>query len=141
VLAAVIIPIVVIILLAIWLLLVYRANRRGGEGGHPETANPRAVPRREVAGGAFRSRGGRQVMPRREEMPAEAVSVTQDDSMGRPSAEGTTNRDPAGRPPVTRPGLVLTCQWQCGTTKPVHAFRCQGDRRSLRRCGGGHQRR
>lgn len=70
--AAVIIPIVVIIVLAIWLVLVYRAARRGGEGGEPEMGNPRAVPRREVAGGAFRSTGGRQVMPRRDATPAEA---------------------------------------------------------------------
>jgi len=74
VLAAVIVPIVVVIVLAIWLLLVYRADRHGGEGGHPETTNPRAVPRREVAGGAFRSRGGRQVAPRRDETPAEAAA-------------------------------------------------------------------
>ena len=70
--AAVIIPIVVIVLLAIWLVLVYRADQRGGEGGRPELDNPRAVPRRDVAGGAFRSSGGRQVMPRRDETPAEA---------------------------------------------------------------------
>jgi hypothetical protein len=73
VLAAIIVPIVVIILLASWLLLVYRASRYGGEGGHPETANPHAVPRRDVAGGVFRSRGGRQVAPRRDETPAEAA--------------------------------------------------------------------
>jgi hypothetical protein len=70
--AAVIIPIVVVIVLAIWLALVYRAARRGGQGGEPEMGNPRAVPRREVAGGAFRSTGGRQVMPRRDATPAEA---------------------------------------------------------------------
>ena len=70
VLAAVVIPIVVILALAAWLFLVYRADRHSGDGGHPETSH-RAVPRREVAGGAFRSRGGRQVMPRRDERPAE----------------------------------------------------------------------
>lgn len=79
VLAAVIIPIVVIIVLAIWLFLVYWADRHGGEGGHPERANPRAVPRREVAGGAFRSRGGRQVAPRRDETPAEAADGGRDE--------------------------------------------------------------
>ena len=70
--AALIIPVVTIIVLAIWLVLVYRAARRGGQGGEPEMGNPRAVPRREVAGGAFRSSGGRQVMPRRDETPAGA---------------------------------------------------------------------
>ena len=71
-LAAVIIPIVVIILLAVWLFMVYRADRHPGQGGQPETGH-RAVPRREVAGGAFRSRGGRQVMPGRTETPAETA--------------------------------------------------------------------
>jgi hypothetical protein len=70
VLAAIVIPIVVIIALAAWLFLVYRAARHSGDGGHPETSH-RSVPRRDVAGGAFRSRGGRQVMPRRDEQPAE----------------------------------------------------------------------
>lgn len=73
--AAIIIPIVVVIVLAIWLVLVYRAAQRGGHGGEPEMGNPRAVPRREVAGGAFRSTGGRQVMPRRDETPAEAETA------------------------------------------------------------------
>jgi hypothetical protein len=72
VLAAIIIPIVVVILLAVWLFMVYRADRHPGQGGRPETGR-RAVPRREVAGGAFRSRGGRQVMPRRDEPPAEVA--------------------------------------------------------------------
>jgi hypothetical protein len=72
VLAAVIIPIVAIILLGVWLFMVYRADRHPGQGGQPETGH-RAVPRREVAGGAFHGRGGRQVMPRRDEPPAEVT--------------------------------------------------------------------
>jgi hypothetical protein len=43
VLAAVIIPIVVIILLAVWLFMVYQADRHPGQGGRPETGR-RAVP-------------------------------------------------------------------------------------------------
>ena len=50
VLAAVVIPIVVIIALAAWLFMVYRAERHSGDGGHPETSH-RAVPRRDVADG------------------------------------------------------------------------------------------
>jgi hypothetical protein len=75
VLAAVIIPIVVIVLLACWLFLVYRADRHPGHGGHPG-ASKGALSRREVAGGAFRSRGGRQLMPRRDEPPADATTTS-----------------------------------------------------------------
>jgi hypothetical protein len=76
VIATVIIPIVVVVLLACWLILVYRADRHPGHGGHPETGE-RAGPRREVAGGAFRSQGGRQLMPRRDE-PAAGQTTTAD---------------------------------------------------------------
>jgi hypothetical protein len=58
VLAAIIVPIVVAVALAVWITAVYRADK-----------NPRPVgsrsrgPRREVTGGSFRGTGGRQVMP------------------------------------------------------------------------------
>lgn len=99
--AAIITPIVVMILLAIWLVLVYRANRRGGEGGQPELGNPRAVPRREVAGGAFRSSGGRQVMPRRDETPAEAEDAGSGElrhQLVLPTRRAGSARDSGGRP-------------------------------------------
>jgi hypothetical protein len=58
-LAEIIIPIVVGIALAAWIVAVYRADKnpeygRSGAASHP---------RREVVGGSFRGRGGRQVMP------------------------------------------------------------------------------
>ena len=71
VIAAIVTPIVVAIALAFWILLVYRADRNPGSGGHPEACD-RTVPQRDVAGGAFRG-GGRQVMPRRDAIPAEAA--------------------------------------------------------------------
>jgi hypothetical protein len=68
VLAAIITPVVAIIALAVWILAVYRAQRNPR---NPK-AGRRLQPRYEVAGGAFRSEGGRQLMPRRDAVPAEA---------------------------------------------------------------------
>lgn len=73
VLAAIVTPIVVAAALACWIFAVYHANKHPRRGGSPE-ASPRAVPRRDVSGGAFRSsEGGRQLMPRRDATPAEAA--------------------------------------------------------------------
>jgi hypothetical protein len=66
-LAAIIVPIVALIALAVWISLVYRADRHPGSGWRI----PRL--RREVSGGAFESSGGRQVSPRRDATPPEAA--------------------------------------------------------------------
>jgi hypothetical protein len=81
VLAAIIIPIVALLALAGWLVAVYRAdkNPQGGRTGRG--------PRRHVAGGQFRSRGGRQLMPRRDETPPEAFE----------NPDGTPDTGPGGR--------------------------------------------
>jgi hypothetical protein len=71
VIVAIVVPIVVAIALAGWIVAVYRADRHP-QGGRPERSH-RSVPRREVAGGSFRGSGGRQVMPRRDSVPAEAA--------------------------------------------------------------------
>jgi hypothetical protein len=75
---------------------IYRANRHPRRAGHPEQSE-RAVPRREVSGGQFRSSGGRQLMPRRDQTPAEALE----------SDELTADTGPGGRqtpPHETSPG-------------------------------------
>jgi hypothetical protein len=66
-LAAIIIPVVALVALAVWISLVYRASRHPGNG--------RRVPRirRQVSGGMFEGSGGRQVMPRRDATPPEAA--------------------------------------------------------------------
>jgi hypothetical protein len=107
VIATVIIPIVVVVLLACWLILVYRADRHPGHGGHPETSE-RASPRREVAGGAFRSRGGRQLMARRDE-PAAGQTTTADQATqgypapGHGTPEGTADFGAPARGGPDRP--------------------------------------
>ncbi len=63
--AIIFIPVVVAIVLAVWISVVYYANRHP-QSGHPEK------PRHKVTGGRFRARGGRQVMPRRDATPPEA---------------------------------------------------------------------
>jgi hypothetical protein len=65
-LAIIIIPVVVVIALATWLVMVYFAQRRPG--------NDRKVtpPDTAVSGGAFEAGGGRQVMPHRDATPPEA---------------------------------------------------------------------
>lgn len=96
VLAATIVPIVALLALAVWLAAIYRADRRPRRAGHPEQSE-RAVPRREVSGGQFRSTGGRQLMPRRDQTPAEALE----------SDELTADTGPGGRqapPHETSPG-------------------------------------
>ena len=59
VLAAIIVPIVVAIALAVWITMVYHAER------HPDPARKGrgSARQRQVAGGSFRGRGGRQLMP------------------------------------------------------------------------------
>lgn len=101
-LAVIFIPIVVGIALAVWLFSVYYANR------HPDSG-PGKMPRREVIGGAFRTSGGRQLMPRRDApvdtgeeaaSAAESVSSADQDAGGARSAteaDRQTRRE-AGRP-------------------------------------------
>jgi hypothetical protein len=72
VLAAVVVPIVVVVVRACWLFLVYRADRHPGQGGQSDD-HIRVGPRRRVVGGRFRSTGGRQLMPRRD-APAETTA-------------------------------------------------------------------
>jgi hypothetical protein len=66
VLAAIVVPIVVAVALAVWIVMVYRAD------SHPEYSGSRrgSRPRREVIGGSFRGRGGRQLMPLHGQEPA-----------------------------------------------------------------------
>lgn len=66
--AAIVIPIVVLIVLVVWIGAIYHANR------HPPPADPAKQPAHEVTGGAFRAGGGRQVMPRRDDVPPEAAA-------------------------------------------------------------------
>jgi hypothetical protein len=76
----IIIPVGVFIGLIIWIMAVFRAERStGGGGGDPLG--------RQVAGGIFRNRGGRQVMPRRDAPAAAptpaAAAGQQDDTTAR----------------------------------------------------------
>lgn len=100
--AVIVIPIVVAIALAVWLVAIYRAN------SHPDSG-PGKMPRREVIGGAFRSGGGRQLMPRRDQpadvaeersASAEAVGSADQQNPGAPSAVDADRqlRREAGRP-------------------------------------------
>lgn len=77
VLAAIIVPIVVLIALAAWLAAVYRAQR------HPKAGSGSSLPY-EVSGGAFRG-GGRQVMPRRDASPGETAAAGRPDEPARRS--------------------------------------------------------
>jgi hypothetical protein len=65
-LAIIIIPIVIVVSLAAWVVAVYLAQRRPG--------NDKKVARTStaVSGGAFDAPGGRQVTPRRDAVPPEA---------------------------------------------------------------------
>ena len=67
VLVEIILPIVVAVALAAWIIMVYRADK------HPETAGSRRASRtrREVTGGSFRGTGGRQLMPLPGQTPGE----------------------------------------------------------------------
>ena len=65
-LAVIIIPAVIAVLLAGWLVAVFHADR------HPEPGDRSRPPDREVTGGIFRSVGGRQQMPRPDATPAAA---------------------------------------------------------------------
>jgi hypothetical protein len=61
------VPIVVAVALAVWIVMVYRADknptyRRSWRGSKP---------RREVTGGSFRGTGGRQLMPLPDREPAD----------------------------------------------------------------------
>lgn len=79
-LAAVIaVPIVTVIVIAVWITLVWRAGRR-----RPEAHGPGHEPSRHVVGGIFRG-DRRQQMPRRDVPPPEA-----DDSKA--AQAGTTPR-------------------------------------------------
>jgi len=100
--AVVVIPVVVAIALAVWIIAVYRANRRPDSG-------PGKMPRRQVIGGAFRSSGGRQLMPRRddpvdiaeeESAATDTVGSADQKTPGAPSAVEADRqvRREAGRP-------------------------------------------
>jgi hypothetical protein len=100
--AVVVIPIVVGVALAVWIVAVYRASR------HPDSGSGK-MPSREVIGGAFRAGGGRQLMPRRddsvdaadeESAAAEAVGSADQQAPGAPNvieADRQVRRE-AGRP-------------------------------------------
>jgi hypothetical protein len=64
-LAIVLIPIVVAVALAAWLVMVFHAKN------HPQVSDRGDAPDREVTGGIFQGEG-RQLMPRRDAEPKEA---------------------------------------------------------------------
>ncbi len=70
VLVAIVLPIVVAIVLVVWIGLVMHASKHPGHRGQAGTQRPR----RQVAGGAFRATGGRQVTPRPDEEPSGPTS-------------------------------------------------------------------
>lgn len=78
---AVFVPVVVAVVLAFWIVSVFRADR------HP-ASGPGKMRRRPVIGGVFRSSGGRQVSPRRD-APA-AVG----DEAGPGAAVGSEDQQP-----------------------------------------------
>jgi hypothetical protein len=67
-LAFIIIPVGVAIALVVWIGAVFRAQRSPGGSGEGDPMG------RQVAGGMFRNRGGRQVMPRRDAPAAAPTS-------------------------------------------------------------------
>jgi hypothetical protein len=64
-LAIVLVPIVIVVALAAWLVMVFHAKN------HPRVSQRGDAPDREVTGGIFQGEG-RQVMPRRDAEPREA---------------------------------------------------------------------
>jgi hypothetical protein len=66
VLTAIVVPIVVAVALAAWIVAVYRADKNPFFSRTPRGSKPR----REVIGGSFRGTGGRQLMPLPGEEPA-----------------------------------------------------------------------
>jgi hypothetical protein len=75
-LAAIFIPVAVVIGLAGWLGAVYFARR------HPDTKEHGPRLRTTVSGGSFRASGGRQLMPRRDAVPPEAHDYEDGDTAG-----------------------------------------------------------
>jgi hypothetical protein len=65
-LAAIFVPVAVVIGLAVWLGAVFFARR------HPDSKQAGPPLRTTVSGGSFRARGGRQLMSRRDATPPEA---------------------------------------------------------------------
>lgn len=70
-LAIVLIPVVVAAGLAVWMIMVFRADR------HPRFSRRGGIPDREVTGGIFQGDPG-QVSPRRDAPPREAAYFTDD---------------------------------------------------------------
>jgi hypothetical protein len=73
-LAEIIIPIVVGIALAAWIVAIYRADKSPRFNGSRRGSQPR----REVAGGSFRGSGGRQLMPLPNTEPDERNAAPRD---------------------------------------------------------------
>jgi hypothetical protein len=76
-LAVILIPVVVAVCLAVWIAMVFRADR------HPDSSGPGSAPDREVTGGIFRG-DPRQLSPRRDAPPAEAARLDEDTPASRP---------------------------------------------------------
>lgn len=72
-LAIIIIPIVVVVSLAAWVVAVYLAQRRPGNDKKVARTNT------AVSGGAFDASGGRQVTPHRDATPPEARQYDSED--------------------------------------------------------------
>jgi hypothetical protein len=70
-LAVILIPVVVAICLAVWIAMVFRADR------HPHSSGRGGAPDREVTGGIFRG-DPRQLSPRRDAPPAETAGAGED---------------------------------------------------------------
>jgi hypothetical protein len=66
VLAEIFVPIVVAVALAVWITMVYRADKNPGYSRSRRGSKPR----REVTGGSFRGAGGRQLMPLPDRAPS-----------------------------------------------------------------------
>jgi hypothetical protein len=89
VLAAIVVPVVVVLALAVWLTAIYRARR------HPRTGS--GSPLRHEVAGAFRGTGGQPVMPGRDAVPAEVPDPGPQDAEARPEGERRpTGLGPAG---------------------------------------------
>lgn len=77
VLAAIIIPIVALVALAIWIVAVLHADK------HPHYRHPGQLPPRQISGGSFQAVGGRQVMPRPGAEPSEPSPSGYESAMGK----------------------------------------------------------
>lgn len=99
-LAAVVTPIVMAIVLAGWIAAIFHAD------AHPRYGHRGSGPRTEVAGGAFRALGGRQVMPHPDAGPASVPaprSAENETTAGSGEAQTAGSAVPGPRPAEPAP--------------------------------------